>query len=103
MFPLLGKTITRFWPLLLGAWLLLRQEKRAALVLVELTTPFLDRRNWAMVENIEELVATLRREEAVPPRLEIAITGSATAGRDVGRAELKSARAVEVWTIAVVV
>src|ERR1700688_3187554 len=23
MFPLLGKTVTRFWPLLLGAWLLL--------------------------------------------------------------------------------
>jgi RND superfamily putative drug exporter len=83
--------------------LLLSRDKRAALVLVELTTPFLDRRNWATVEKIEGLVATLRREKAVPPGLEIAITGSATAGRDVGRAELKSAHDVEVWTIVVVV
>src|SRR5205823_4533472 len=68
-----------------------------------LATPFLDRRNWATVEKVEGLVAGLRRENQVPAGLAVVITGSATGGRDVGRAEQKSAHGVEVWTIVVVV
>src|SRR5262249_47033566 len=83
--------------------LLWSRDKRAALILVELTTAYLDRRNWAVVGEIEGLLARFRQEQQVPPGLEINLTGSATAGRDMGLAELKSAHDIEVWTFAVVV
>jgi uncharacterized membrane protein YdfJ with MMPL/SSD domain len=49
---------------------LLSRDRKAALVLVELTTPFLDQRNWATVEKAEALVAGLRQEIKVPASLD---------------------------------
>src|SRR5438309_4266190 len=83
--------------------LLLSRDKQAALVLVEFTTRYNDKRNWPTIAQVEEILAGLRRDAHLPSGLEVAITGSATVGRDTVRAEEKSARDVEVWTIAVVV
>jgi putative drug exporter of the RND superfamily len=83
--------------------LLLNRDKHAALVLVELKTAFLDQRNWTTIEAIEKLIASLRGANDFPNGLDINVTGSATAGRDMGLAEQKSARDIEVWTIVVVV
>jgi RND superfamily putative drug exporter len=83
--------------------LLVSPDRRATLVLVELATPFIDRRNARVVAKIEDVVDTLRGEHKVPDGLEVAVTGSATAGRDLLRAEGEGARAIEVWTVVVVV
>ncbi len=83
--------------------LLVSQDRRAALVVAELTTEFLDAQNWPVVAAVEDLIGSLKREGAVPAGLDLALTGSAVLGRDQGRAELDSARAVERWTILVVV
>jgi RND superfamily putative drug exporter len=83
--------------------LLVSRDKHATLVVMELATQFLDSRNAPLVAKIEELVATLRDEGEAPEGLEVAVTGSATAGRDMQRAEAQSAHAVEIWTVGVVV
>jgi RND superfamily putative drug exporter len=83
--------------------LLVSSDNKAALVAVEMTTQYRDPRNWETVAQIEGLIDRLRRETEFPPGLDIALTGSATAGRDVGQAEQKSAHDVEAWTFAVVI
>src|SRR4051812_42644660 len=71
--------------------LLLSRDKRAALVLVDLTTRFLDRRSWPAVEQIEGLVAGLRRDKEGPPRVDNALPRRATAPPGLGRGGLKNA------------
>ncbi|HEV3119054.1 MAG TPA: MMPL family transporter, partial [Gemmataceae bacterium] len=83
--------------------LLLSRDKKAALVLVELRTRYLDQRNSPALEKVERLISRLRQENKVPDGLEIAVTGSATAGRDMLQAEQKSAHNIERWTFFVVV
>jgi RND superfamily putative drug exporter len=83
--------------------LLVSQDKKAAVVVAELSTPYRDPRNWETLARIEGLIDRLRRESEFPAGLDITMTGSATAGRDVGRAEQKSAHDVEIWTFAVVI
>jgi RND superfamily putative drug exporter len=83
--------------------LLVSQDKKAAVVVAELSTPYRDPRNWETLARIEGLIDRLRRESDFPSGLDISLTGSATAGRDVGRAEQKSAHDVEIWTFAVVI
>jgi RND superfamily putative drug exporter len=85
-----------------GGALLRSRDGRAALVLVELTTDYFDRRNWPIIDRVEAIVTELRRGP-MPAGLDVAITGSATTGRDSGRAQQQSAHDIEVWTFVVVV
>jgi RND superfamily putative drug exporter len=83
--------------------LLVSEDGRALLVVVELTTDFLSRRNWPTLAKIEDLIDSLRRAGKVPPGLDLTLTGSAVTGRDYTRAQLQSARATELWTVLLVV
>jgi RND superfamily putative drug exporter len=86
----------------LGA-LLVSPDKKATLIVVELTTEFLNRLNEPTLSKIEDLVDRLRRDGKVPTGLAVAVTGSATAGRDTRAAERDSVHAIERWTVVVVV
>jgi RND superfamily putative drug exporter len=83
--------------------LLVSEDRRASLVVVDLTTDFLSRRNIPVVEKVEDLAGRLRHEGAVPAGLQISLSGSAALGRDMMLAESKSARAIESWTIWLVI
>jgi RND superfamily putative drug exporter len=83
--------------------LLVSPDRKASLILMELRSPFIDAKNSPIVAKIEKTLARVRAEEAVPQGLQMEVTGSATAGRDLEQAARQSARTVEVWTVAVVV
>ena len=97
--------------------LLNSEDKQASLVLIELPTEFLDARNRRLIERIEELIGyidhgvrrpgALQAEdlpptERVPPGLDLALSGSATVGRDMIRAAEESSRSTELWTVLLV-
>jgi RND superfamily putative drug exporter len=83
--------------------LLTSEDRRASLVLIELTTDFLVRRNIEVVGKIDELIGRLRSDRRVPAGLELALTGSAVLGRDMMSAESDSARRIHSWTIWLVI
>ncbi len=84
--------------------LLVSEDNRASLVVVELTTEFLNRKNAPVIERIERLIGKdLHRERKIPPGLELATSGEATVGRDMMRASAESAEATEFWTIVFIV
>jgi RND superfamily putative drug exporter len=83
--------------------LLVSEGRKAALVVVELTAEFLDRRTWPVVAAVEELADRLRQDEKVPAGVDIAFTGSAVVGRDFRQAETKSAETIQTWTVILVV
>lgn len=86
--------------------LLNSDDGQASLVLVELPTEFLDARNAWMVERIEKLIGRngeLPTTGVVPPGLDLALSGSATVGRDMIRAATESSRDTELWTVILVV
>ena len=103
--------------------LLESRDGRASLVIVELTTEFLNRENRKTIEAIERLirnevgqaVGTIWSrdlpawEEAglnprvIQQRLGVATSGEATVGRDMLRASDDSAEATEFWTVVLVV
>lgn len=83
--------------------LLVSQDEQALLVVVELTTEFVSRRNWPTLTKIENLIHRLQDEGRMPPGTTLALTGSAVIGRDNTQAQLRSARATEVLTIVLVV
>ncbi len=103
--------------------LLESSDGRASLVIVELTTEFLNRENRETIDAIERLI---RNEVAQPvgtlwaadrpvwkqsglkpgiiqQRLGVATSGEATVGRDMLRASDESAAATEFWTVVLVV
>lgn len=83
--------------------LLVSEDDKAALVLVELTTDLLTRRNAPTIRRIEKLMATLQSENRVPAGCELNLTGSAVIGRDYLQAQKQSASATEFWTVVLVV
>ena len=98
--------------------LLNSEDKQASLVLMELPTEFLDARNQKLVGKIEKLIGFMDRNgkrqagelhsedlpptERVPPGLDLALSGSATVGRDMIRAARESSRDTELWTVTLV-
>ena len=103
--------------------LLESSDGRASLVIVELTTEFLNRENRETIDAIERLI---RNEVGQPPgtlwsserpawqraglrpgliqqRLGVATSGEATVGRDMLRASDESAEATEFWTVVLVI
>ena len=99
--------------------LLTSEDKRASLVIIELDTEFLDKRNGTLIEAIEKLIGNdsaipkikgaifkLKDDQGdpvIPPGLSIAISGSATVGRDMLKAQRESSDATELWTVIMVV
>jgi RND superfamily putative drug exporter len=79
------------------------KDRQAALVVIELTTSFMDPRNDPVVAAVEDVVGRLREEKGIPAGLALEVTGIATAGRDLIQAELQSVRAIERWTVVIVV
>jgi len=103
--------------------LLESRDGRASLVIVELTTEFLNRENRATIDAIERLIRNEVGQPAgtlwsadrpawqqaglkpgiVQQRLGVATSGEATVGRDMLRASDESASATEFWTVVLVV
>lgn len=84
--------------------LLVSQDEQASLVLVQLTTEFLEHGNRPTVDAIEALLdpqGELRGK--IPAGLSLSLSGSATVGRDMLIAQNESAQNTEGWTIALVV
>lgn len=86
--------------------LLESNDKKASLVYVEMRYEFLDKRNRPAISAIEELIGpegTLRQERLIPPGLDLAMSGSATVGRDMTVLGESSADATEKLTVALVI
>lgn len=84
--------------------LLVSNDKKATLVLLELTTEFLDRTNGELIAKVEELINSDKAiDESVPAGLELTLSGSATVGRDMLRAEAESGQRTETFTFLVVI
>lgn len=84
--------------------LLTSPDGHATLVLLELTTEFLERSNGDLIGRIETLLASDREiQRQLPAGLELTISGSATVGRDMIRAEEDSGKRVETVTPIVVI
>jgi RND superfamily putative drug exporter len=90
--------------------LLVSDDKRASLVVVQLTTEFLDQANGKLIDVIEgylnHLYRTPVREHGralIPAGLDVALSGSATFGRDMIRESLQSAKSTEKWTVILVI
>ena len=98
--------------------LLTSEDKQASLVLIELPTEFLDARNRVLIGKVENLIGYVGRNgkrqagklhseelpptERVPPGLDLALSGSATVGRDMIQAARDSSRDTELWTVGLV-
>jgi RND superfamily putative drug exporter len=83
--------------------LLISDDGKATLVTIELPIDFQDTRNWLPVQQISDLLGTLQRGDKLPKGLQLALTGSATLGRDLSTAEAASARNTGTLTIGLVV
>jgi RND superfamily putative drug exporter len=90
--------------------LLTSDDRQATLVVVELETEFLDRANGRVLGRIEAFVNDVTNHRSsypellrVPANLELAISGSATVGRDMLHAERESTRNTELYTKVLVI
>ncbi|MCA9033615.1 MAG: MMPL family transporter [Planctomycetaceae bacterium] len=99
--------------------LLNSEDGKASLIVVQLKTEFLDQANSELVNAIEEFIDRLYRtpvqnpgtatgnnqssSPTMPAGLDVAISGSATFGRDMIMESQKSAKATEKWTVILVV
>ena len=88
--------------------LLKSKDGKATLVLVDLTTDFLNSENHTTVGKIQDLVLDTSEKSAefrkhIPPGLELSLSGDATVGRDMQFAARNSAKATENLTVFLVV
>lgn len=85
------------------------KDSQASLVILQLTTEFLDQGNVHLIAEVEELLEEIRSipyktdGEMIPAGLDISFSGSATFGRDMMRESRSSARSTEKWTVILVV
>lgn len=87
-----------------GGKLLVSDDKEASLVIMPLRSEFLEYRNIPIIDRIEKLLYTeLPAESVVPTGLGLAMSGSATVGRDMLVAARESSRATETWTFILVI
>lgn len=82
--------------------LLKSQDGKARLILVELTTEFMDGRNRTPVGKIEDLLKRDDFSRAIPEGLSIQLSGEAAVGRDMINAAKDSAKATEWLTFILV-
>lgn len=89
--------------------MLISDNKQATFVLMYLRTEFLDQSNSKLVDGVEQFVKKLKHtptgqaEPSIPAGLEIALSGTATFGRDMIQESKKSAKSTEKWTVILVV
>lgn len=88
--------------------LLISEDRQATSIVLWLSTEFLDQANVGVVDEIEAFVQRLSRapseeSHSMPAGLEIAVSGSATFGRDMLSESRKSAKSTEDWTVILVV
>ena len=82
------------------------KDHKASLVLMELPTEFLDGRNIKLVKRVQDLISVRGEMQAngiVPRGLDLALSGSATVGRDMMVAARESSRDTELWTVLLVI
>ena len=82
--------------------LLRSRDEKAVLIMVELTTEFMDSRNRWPVNKIEELLSDEAFAKQKPAGLSIELSGEATVGRDMINAARDSAKATEWLTFVLV-
>ena len=83
----------------------------ATMIVINLETEFFNHRNIPLIDAIADLIerdGVIHQKDAsgkspVPPGLELALSGSATVGRDMMRAATESSKATELWTVILVV
>ena len=83
-------------------------DKQATSIVVWLRTEFLDQSNSKIVDKVEAFVNKLKHtpdtvESSLPAGMEIALSGTATFGRDMIQESRKSAKSTEKWTVILVV
>jgi len=83
-------------------------DGRASLIIMQLTTEFLDQGNARLIADVENMLEDIRKKaeghpEAIPVGLDIAFSGSAIFGRDIIHESRQSARSTEKWTVILVV
>jgi RND superfamily putative drug exporter len=89
--------------------LLISEDQKATLVIMELTTEFTERKNDPLVNKIETLLGRpghpgpLFLEKDFPRGLELSLSGLATVGRDMRAAAQHSADATQLATIVLVI
>lgn len=74
------------------------ENGQSTLVVMQLTTEFLDRSNALLISEVERLLAEEEFQAKKPSGLALDLSGSAVVGRDVLRAEEESARHTETLT-----
>ncbi len=80
------------------------EDHKASLVLMELPTEFLDGRNRTLVRRVQDLIDRNGEISSIVPRgLDLAMSGSATVGRDMLDAARDSSQDTEKWTVLLVV
>ncbi|MEO2031747.1 MAG: MMPL family transporter [Planctomycetaceae bacterium] len=84
------------------------EDHQASLIILQLTTEFLDQENALLIAKVEAELARIRRiphrtSGEIPAGLDISFSGSATFGRDIIRESDSSARSTEKWTVILVV
>jgi RND superfamily putative drug exporter len=89
--------------------LLFSEDKKATLVVLELTTEFQEKRNIDLIEKIEKLIdpngklgSSMNKEERIPAGLDFFLSGSAIFGRDMKRAAKVSGDSIDSWTLILV-
>lgn len=83
--------------------LLVSSNATAMLVTIDLATDFQDSANWNVVSKVEALLHHLSSSSDFPKDLKLAMTGSATLGRDISTAETYIAQNTGSMTIGIVV
>jgi RND superfamily putative drug exporter len=90
--------------------LLVSKDRKSTLVVVQLRTEFLSRENGLLLERIEAFVNDVRlhradypAEQRIPANLDLAISGSATVGRDMLTAERQSTQNTELYAKVLVI
>jgi RND superfamily putative drug exporter len=90
-------------------------DGRATMVVIELKTEFFDASNATLIDEIEALIAKDgklfsqtrsfegKMKPLVPEGLRLALSGSATVGRDMIREAADSSKATELWTVLLVI
>ncbi|SFI05943.1 MMPL family transporter [Planctomicrobium piriforme] len=78
--------------------LLTSPDQKATLVILELTTEFLERQNRLLIGRLEQVVDSPELQDKKPIGLSLALSGSATVGRDMLLAEQQSASRTEFFT-----
>jgi putative drug exporter of the RND superfamily len=87
-----SRTDTRISPLLDS------EDGKATLIRITLRGEFLNYSNMLAIRRIEEVLESADVQKQMPAGLQMAISGSATVGRDMLREEANSAKSTDTWT-----